>query len=344
MPSRTNTAVIAAAGSRKTQFIVENALADPSKRALIVTYTNENQRQITRRIEQLAGGAIPKHITVTGWFSFLINQCIRPYQNAVTNEVGYLRSLNFIGRRPEYIKKTQLGYFFDKNHDLYRDGVADLAVIVNKQSGGKVIKRLYTCFDHIYIDEVQDMVAFDLDVLDLLLKSDISVTMVGDPRQHIYSTSGGTRNKKYRGRGLLDWLNERSKICQIETRTETYRSNQQICDFADALFPTLPATSSHNMDVTGHDGVFIIDRAEVAEYAATYHPQVLRHDKRTNTENLGGLNIGNAKGSTYDRVLIFPASTAIKYYDGKIPLDDFKGADRLYVAVTRARFSATLVR
>lgn len=344
MPSGNNTAVIAAAGSRKTQFIVESALSDPRERSLIVTYTNENQRQIIRRIEQIAGGVVPPHITVMGWFSFLINQCVRPYQNAFTKEVGYLRALNFNGKRPDFSKKSQLRYFFDSRHDIYRDGVADLAVIVNKETDGKVVERLRACFDHIYVDEVQDLVAFDLDFLDLLLRSRLSVTMVGDPRQHLYSTSGGSKNKKYRGRGLIDWFSERSKICEIETRTETYRSNQQICDFADALFPNLPVTTSKNTEVTGHDGVFVINRADVSEYMATYNPQVLRQDKGTNTEGLGGLNIGNAKGGTYDRVLVFPASTAIKYYDGKLTLENFKGTDRLYVAVTRARFSATLVR
>lgn len=120
MPSGNNTAVIAAAGSRKTQFIVESALSDPRERSLIVTYTNENQRQIIRRIEQIAGGVVPPHITVMGWFSFLINQCVRPYQNAFTKEVGYLRALNFNGKRPDFSKKSQLRYFFDSRHDIYR--------------------------------------------------------------------------------------------------------------------------------------------------------------------------------------------------------------------------------
>lgn len=44
MPSHNNLAIIAAAGSRKTQYIVEKALANPSKRVLVTTYTNENLR------------------------------------------------------------------------------------------------------------------------------------------------------------------------------------------------------------------------------------------------------------------------------------------------------------
>ena len=47
--------IIAAAGARKTERVVNAALADPSKRTLIVTYTNENQREIIVRIERKNG-------------------------------------------------------------------------------------------------------------------------------------------------------------------------------------------------------------------------------------------------------------------------------------------------
>jgi hypothetical protein len=93
-----NVAFIAAAGARKTQLLIESALADASQRVLITTYTNENLRQITRRIEQ-RNGIVPSNIAVVGWFSFLMNQAARPYQRAITNETNFLGSLNFIGQR-----------------------------------------------------------------------------------------------------------------------------------------------------------------------------------------------------------------------------------------------------
>ena len=74
-----NLAILAAAGSRKTEYIVDSALAITDGRVLITTYTNENQNQIIRRIEQKAG-ACPPHIQVMGWFSFLIAQCAKPYR------------------------------------------------------------------------------------------------------------------------------------------------------------------------------------------------------------------------------------------------------------------------
>ena len=46
-----NRAVLAAAGSRKTQESVDSALSAADGRVLIVTYTNHNQREIAKRIE-----------------------------------------------------------------------------------------------------------------------------------------------------------------------------------------------------------------------------------------------------------------------------------------------------
>lgn len=96
MQSHNNLAILAAAGSHKTQHIVDCVLADTSQRILVTTYTTENMQQLVNRIS--AGtGVLPKHVTVLTWFTFLLNQCARPYQSAVLGEVGYLRGLNFVG-------------------------------------------------------------------------------------------------------------------------------------------------------------------------------------------------------------------------------------------------------
>src|SRR3546814_13970987 len=94
----TNSAILAAAGSRKTEYVVDSALAVNGGRVLIATYTNENQRQIVQRIEQKAG-SVPPHISVVGWFSFLIAQCAKPYQRARVGEFVLINGLNFIGSR-----------------------------------------------------------------------------------------------------------------------------------------------------------------------------------------------------------------------------------------------------
>ncbi|MGW6571426.1 UvrD-helicase domain-containing protein [Streptomyces sp. NPDC054945] len=342
MPSHDNLAVLAAAGSRKTQHIVDCVLSNPSQRVLVTTYTTENMNQLVDRLS--AGtGLLPKHVTVMAWFTFLLNQCARPYQGAVLDDVGVMRGLNFVGERNRYIPKTNAKrYYLDTNGDMFRDAVAAFAYEADQRSGGKVINRLAEIYDHIYIDEVQDLAGYDLEILDLLLKSSAAVTVVGDPRQATFATNNAAKNKRYKGSGIADWLTERKDVCEVENRLESYRCNQAICDFADDLFPHLPRTISKNTDITGHDGVFTITAAEVEAYAEQYDPVVLRWDKRTNTQDLPAMNFGQSKGCTFDRVLIFPTQPMIKYYRNRDP-EQAGDRSKLYVAVTRAKHSVTFV-
>lgn len=335
-------AILAAAGSRKTEHIVESALAVTHGRVLITTYTNENQRQIVSRIEKKAG-AVPPHITVMGWFTFLITQCAKPYQVALTGAPLSIQGLNFKGARNQFTKKSDPRYFLDRNGDLYRDGVSDFVVTLNQETHGAVVRRLEKIFTHIFVDEVQDLMGYDLEVLDLLLTSRIALMLVGDPRQHTLATNIGPKNKKYRGAGLAKWLAERSKVCTVETRTHSYRCNQAICDFADAIYPDMPATTSIGVPTTDHDGIFQISEDEVAAYVAGHGPvTVLRHDKNVDTKGLPGMNIGVAKGSTFDRIIVFPTKPMLQYLKDRDP-SKLKAPERLYVAVTRARFSVAFV-
>jgi DNA helicase-2/ATP-dependent DNA helicase PcrA len=333
---KNNRAILAAAGSRKTQEVVESALA-ASGNVLITTYTNENQRIIRDRITQIAG-AIPSNISIMGWFSFLISQCAKPYQREMTGEPFVIRGLNFIGERPRSARKTELRYFMDKRNGLYRNAVSDFVCELNSRTGGAVISRIQKVFNHIFVDEVQDLVAFDLDVLDLLMACETGVTLVGDPRQHTYSTNRSMRNHKYQGQGFVDWLNERDSICALETRNCSYRCNQAICDFADSIYPDLPATKSLDVEATGHDGIFEIYTSEALEYWSKYRPVVLRYNKTADTLGLGAMNIGKAKGGTFDRVLIFTTKPMREFLQ-KRDSTMLKAPESLYVAVTRARFS-----
>jgi DNA helicase II / ATP-dependent DNA helicase PcrA len=343
MPSRSNRAIIAAAGSLKTQFVIDEALAaSAGQRVLITTYTRENCDQITRRLGQ-ANGCVPPNVSVLGWFTFLMNQAARPYQSVITGRIDYARSLNFKGSRFRLTPRAKpLQYYFDSNGDFYRDGVAEFAIHADKATGGRVIKRLQALYHELYIDELQDLAGYDLEFLDLLFASSMRVTVVGDPRQHTYSTNQASKNKQYRGDSIVDWLNQRRAICPIELRTESWRCNQEICDWADAIYPELPPTASRNPDRTGHDGVFLLAAEDVPKYITKYNPTILRWDKRADTLGLQAMNIGVSKGSTFDRVLIFPTRPITQYLMTR-DHTRLKARERLYVAVTRARYSVAFV-
>ncbi|MEU7609411.1 UvrD-helicase domain-containing protein [Micromonospora sp. NPDC049204] len=225
---------------------------------------------------------------------------------------------------------------------MYRDGVSDFVCCADSASDGAVMHRLEAMYDHIYIDEFQDLVGYDLDFVDKLFGSSMGVTVVGDPRQHTLATNNGPRNKKYRGAGILDWFQRRRAACSVEMRTESWRCHQLICDWSDRLYPQMPTTTSRNLAETGHDGIFKITGEGVPAYMAKYSPRVLRDSVKTPTLGLAALNIGVSKGSTYDRVLIFPTKPMLSYLR-TADHSALKAPDRLYVAVTRARHSVAFV-
>jgi hypothetical protein len=336
-----NRVIIATAGARKTQLIIDEAIAAAPSRVLITTYTIENLRQIERRI-LARSGVIPDHISLTGWFSFLLNDGVRPYQAAMFNKVGFVKGLNFMADRPRYTGSDNPRYFLDTNQDVWRDAMADLVCRIETASGGAVTRRLGGMYDHVFIDEVQDLVGYDLEIVDLLFSAPFEVTAVGDPRQHLYSTNNAQKNKKYRGAGIVQWFDERSGVCLREDRHVSYRCNQEICDFASALFPDYPSIKAAEDLKTGYDGIQTVSRFDVLDFAAEYRPQVLRHDKRSKTQGLDAMNFGVSKGSTFERVLIFPTAPMTSYLDHRDP-SKLKRPEALYVAVTRARHSVTFV-
>lgn len=343
MPS-SNRVILAAAGSRKTESIIQAiANADPSTRLLVTTYTIENSTQIVERITSKLG-SIPKNVTVKTWFTFLLSDCIRPYQNFLT-DTNRVRSLNFATKPGQYARKVDIdGYYIDDQSNVYSDNAADFAVSLDEKSDGKVISRLESIYDKIYVDEAQDLVGYDLDLLDLLLVSGISLTIVGDPRQSTYTTSNTRRHSGYQRLKLYDWFKEREAKGQlvIDWRNESYRCNQAICDFADALYPELPQTTSRNTEQTPHDGIFQIGKADVDDYVSTYQPTVLRYRVNTNTMGHKAINFGLSKGRTYDRVLIFPTNPMKKYLTTQ-NIEDAGDIAKFYVAVTRARYSVAFV-
>ena len=336
-----NVAILAAAGSRKTEQIIDAALSTTG-RVLVTTFTVENRSEIIRRIEQRVG-TVPQNVDVIPWFSFLIAHGAKPYQSALLGKPFFLKGLNFEGEPRRGTPKADAArYFVDRAGNLYRKHLASFVFEVNQASGGAVVERLARIYDAILVDEIQDLVGWDLDVLDLFMAADLNVLMVGDPRQHTYSTNTSNKNKKYRGVGMVDWLDERSDVCLREQRSESYRCHQKICDFADGIYPDMPATTAVGVANSGHDGIFTISGDEVAEYVKTYDPVILRRTRKHDTRGLTAMNIGVAKGRTFDRVLIFPTNPMKQYLQDN-DASRLRSPESALVAVTRARFSASFV-
>lgn len=337
--------IVAAAGSGKTEEIVREALAKPvAERVLITTYTIDNLSEIRQRIIDKAG-SIPPNITLLGWFSFLIKHGIKPFQHP-TFTINYVQGLHF-DRRLGYPRKVDVyRYYLDPRGAVYRDYASELALLLDDASNGEVFERISSIFDHIFIDEVQDMAARDFEFIECILAQGTSVMMVGDPRQGTFSTANTRTNRGLSKSNVGNWFEQlaKKKLASIEPLAHSHRCNQAICDYGDFIYEGrgFAPTQSRQSTVTGHDGIYVVHPDDVAEYAATFPVKVLRYSINTPTDGMPAKNFGEVKGLTFDRVLIFPTPGIADFVkSGKILAPGTQA--KFYVGVTRARYSVGIV-
>ncbi len=250
------------------------------------------------------------------------------------------------GKSVPYIPeaKTSAHYFLDGRR-IYSDKIAKFICECDSRSGGAIMRRLKQRFSHIIIDEIQDMAGYDLELLELMLKSGIPVTFVGDHRQATFATNNAAKNKAFGGPAIIKKFElwKKAGLVTIEYECHTHRCNQTIANLGDSFFPTEPKTISRNDVLTGHDGVFLVANATVDEYVKRFSPQVLRYSAKSNCDPHEALNFGESKGLTFERVLIYPHGLARSWLaSGKIHHVE-KSAAKMYVAVTRARYSVAFV-
>ncbi len=173
-----NKLIIAAAGSGKTSYLVNEALKITSETVLITTYTEANEAQIKRKIIELKG-YIPSNITIQTWFSFLLQHGVRPFQSILNDEIhdediGFFLSSQKsgfkcrIGGKPCYYGEGEFKkHYFTDSYKIYSDKIAKFVFKCNEKSNELVINRMGKLFDHIFIDEVQDLAGYDLEIMAL---------------------------------------------------------------------------------------------------------------------------------------------------------------------------------
>jgi len=335
---------LAVAGGRKTQDIVDRCAASDGERILVVTYTLANQRELRDRLA--LKGPLAAQVEVQGWFSFLLNHLVKPYLPCLFAG-RRLRGLNFDGDPGVYAKGE--GRFLDGEGRAYALHLAQLAFQTAEASGGAACNRLERIYDQIYVDEVQDLNGWDLEVLLALAMSEVDLSMVGDVRQALLLTNPrDQKNSQYKGVQIKKWFDlvESKGLLEVTHSSMTWRCNQAIADFADCIFGEdwgFEKTTSMSDVQTGHDGVFAVHPDNLDRYMATFEPSCLRHSVASAKDlKLPFINFGIAKGMSVDRVLIAPTGPMTEFLRKGKPLED-QAACALYVAVTRARCSVAFV-
>lgn len=368
-----NRLLIAAAGSGKTTHLVNEALTS-GERVLLLTYTESNESEIRRKIIERKG-YIPSRITTQTWFSFLLKHCIRPYQSVLNGalhevDIGFCLTseksgkrldsdgnpiLNSHGQPLSWGEETNfLKHYFTNNHQIYSDKITKFTLRANTATKGEILDRIVRLFDCIFIDEVQDLAGYDLDLLKLIFATRAQVVVAGDPRQVTYLTHHTTKHKKYANGGIKRFMEDKlSKriTCIIDENTlnTSHRNNQLICNYSARLYPELPVPQAckcaecRNTDGI-HEGVFLVKKKHVGAYLKRYRPIQLRWSKSVKCdEDYPKLTFGNSKGSTVDHSLIYPTTKMTSWIKNNQNSLKNETCAKFYVALTRAKHSTAII-
>jgi len=351
--------MIAAAGAGKTTYLVQEALKIKDKKILITTFTDENIREIKKKIIEL-NGFIPKNIIIRGWFSFLLQDCLRPYQCVLNSEL-YNKNVGFnywtegqsglkyvVKGRPIYWgEKDFFKYYFDSKLAIYSDKLSKFVIRIHEKNSNLIFERLSRIYQNIFIDEVQDLAGYDLDIIKYLYLSIENIITVGDPRQTTYSTHHSQKYEKYSKGKIKDFfLDHLDNICEIDEKTlcRSHRNEAIICDLSSKLFTTFaPSQSCECCDDNHieHLGAFYIPESKQQKYLEHYQPTQLRWDARCKKVNrqFNAMNIGSSKGLTLDRVILYPTKQMIEWLKDETKTFEQQTQSKFYVGLTRARYS-----
>lgn len=356
-----NKLIIAAAGSGKTTYLIEQALKITDENVLITTYTEANEEEIRKKIIEKKG-FIPHNITIRTWFSFLLQHGVRPYQSSLNDElhdrkIGFHLTEHASGT---YLINGQIRYYGEGNNffecyftskkelKIYSDKISKFIVRCNEKTRGKVIERIAKIYPNIFIDEVQDLAGWELEIIKFLFDTESNILLVGDPRQVTYLTHHPRKYINYKDGKINEFIKNQcsADICEIdnETLSSTHRNNKYICDFSSRLFPDYepcqPCECKECREYSNdHEGVFLVKKDDVQKYCGKFSPAILRWNKAEFPE----WNYGNSKGKTFDRVLIYPTNPIITWLENND--EDLRSVSRckFYVAVTRAKYSVGIV-
>ncbi|MDX9925508.1 MAG: hypothetical protein RBS48_12160, partial [Ignavibacteriaceae bacterium] len=140
--------ILAVAGSGKTSFIVDELSLE--KRALIITYTNNNTRNLKESIIDKFG-FFPENIDLFSFYKFLYSFCFRPFLAYTLKPKGI--NWDIPPQWTNRIPRNDLNYYFTKDKRLYHNRISKLLeqadIICDIQ------ERIEKYYDELFIDEVQ---------------------------------------------------------------------------------------------------------------------------------------------------------------------------------------------
>jgi len=190
---------IAGAGAGKTYGLAKTLIAHikactSHKKTFALTYTNSATAKIEQEIIK-QHGFIPPNLCIQTVHSFLLNEIIYPFSSFTLGDVYNDTSIMMLPSNVRF-KNWHIKRLKDKNvihaesvYSISKQIVDETNSKHNSKSKKAKVRRLLaileSCFDKVFIDEVQDLDNDALSFFEVLGSNNIYVYMIGDPKQAI---------------------------------------------------------------------------------------------------------------------------------------------------------------
>ena len=327
--------IFAVAGSGNTTYIVKALSTD--KRSLIVTYTNNNYDNLSRKILKRFNGIWPQNITLMTYFQFLFRFCYKPF---LADKIG-AKGIVFEANTSRHFTKKDKGYYLTPNGYFYSNRLSLYLEVAEVISDIK--ERIETYFDEFVIDEIQDVAGRDFSFLELLMETNVNMLFVGDFYQHTYDTSrdGNVNKALFNNRALYeDRFVQKGLVCDTTTLQNSWRCSKNICNFVSTnLGIPINTNRSDNTFIR-----FVSDESEIAHILEN-DAIIKSHLQNSAKFGKGRKNWGETKGEDHyqDVCVMLNKGTMGKYNAGKLSELVPSTRNRLYGAITRAHGNVNLL-
>lgn len=329
--------IFAVAGSGKTTYIVNSLSAN--KRSLILTYTNTNYENLSKKISEKFNGAWPENIVLMTYFQFLFRFCYKPF---LSDRIG-AKGICYDKNPNMYISKEKPSYYMSADRYLYSNRLSFLLERANIID--EIKYRVEKYFDEFIIDEVQDIAGRDFNFLELLMDANVRMLFVGDFFQHTFDTSrDGNVNKT-----LFDNFDKYKKrfankgfVVDETTLIKSRRCGKKICDF---ISKNLGIKISSGVKGSDSSNVYFLSDPRKIGRIISNQKIVKLHYEKSYKFGYGHKNWGASKGEdNYDDVCVeLNITTARSYKTGALSNLSPATRNKLYVAITRAHGNVYLI-
>jgi ATP-dependent DNA helicase UvrD/PcrA len=328
--------IFAVAGAGKTTHIINSLSRE--KRALIVTYTENNYNHLRQRVLKMFG-ELPENITIVTYFTFLYSFCYKPFLHDKINSKG-------INWKPPpqatfRFPRNRMAFYQDSGGRLYHNRIAKL--IEQRNTIEYVNPRIEKYYDQLFVDEVQDFGGNDFDLLKRLCSANVDINFVGDFFQHTFDTStdGRTNSKLYDDFDTyLYHFTDVGMDIDTTSLSHSYRCTPQVCEFIRNNLGI--HIESHKKEIS--EVLLITDKQRIREIYDCEQTVKLFFQKHYEFDCLSQ-NWGKSKGQDHYLdvcVSLYPAAMKA-FSNGGLGALPPSSRNKLYVACTRANRNIYLI-